>query len=170
MGAWGAGLYSGDFALDLRSAIGAVTRLPYDGDRLAEILCQTEPRASNDPDDEDHTTFWLVVADQFARRGVVCQRVRDQALTIIDGGRDIATHEKLGMSAANLKKRRKMLEEVRARITTAGSRPRSVLKRPQAFLISDISLANGLGVDAIPGKPKLQQVPTIPGIERILVS
>ena len=74
MGVWNPGLYSGDFALDLRSAIRAIARLPEDGDRLLDILCGTEPAAANNPQDEDHTTFWLVAADQFARRGIVSDR------------------------------------------------------------------------------------------------
>ena len=68
MGLWGTGLYSSDFAMDLRSTVGAVARLPFDGDRLVEILSETEPTAAGNPDDEQHTTFWLVVADQFAKR------------------------------------------------------------------------------------------------------
>ena len=47
MGVWSSGLYSGDFALDLRSTIRAVSRLPYDGDKLIEILCETEQTAAN---------------------------------------------------------------------------------------------------------------------------
>ena len=68
MGTWGTSLYAGDFAMDLRSTISAVAHLPFDADRLLEILCESEPDAANNPDDEDHTIFWLVVADQFAKR------------------------------------------------------------------------------------------------------
>ena|SRR2546428_3727841 len=84
MGVWGTGLYSGDFAMDLRATIGAVARLPFDRDRLVEILCETEPAAANNPNDEEHTTFWLIVAAQFAKRRIVCDRVRDTAFRIID--------------------------------------------------------------------------------------
>ena len=84
MGVWGAGLYSGDFAMDLRSTIGAITRLPFDGDRLMDILCESEPTAANSSDDEDHTIFWLVIPDQFAKRAIVCDRVREKALRMID--------------------------------------------------------------------------------------
>ena len=63
MGVWGAGLYSGDFAMDLRPGARAVTRLPFDGDRLLELACSLEPEAAKNPEDEDHTTFWLVGAD-----------------------------------------------------------------------------------------------------------
>ena len=44
MGVWATGLYAGDFALDLRSTIAAVAKLPFDGGRLLEILCKSNPR------------------------------------------------------------------------------------------------------------------------------
>jgi hypothetical protein len=137
VGVWGAGLYSGDFAMDLRSTIGAVARLPFDSDKLVDILCETEPTVANNLDDVDHTTFWLVVADQFAKRGIVCDRARDKALVIIESGVDLAMQEKLGMNPSGLRKRRKTLEELRLRITAppARSGPRPVLKKPQAFLM-----------------------------------
>jgi hypothetical protein len=137
MGVWGAGLYSGDFAMDLRSTIRAVARLPFDGDRLIEILSETAPTAANNPDNEDHTTFWLVVADQFAKRAIICDRARQRAVTIIDAGSDLAMLAKLGMSPSDLSKRRKLLQEVRVRLTDPPARrgPRSVLKQPQSFLM-----------------------------------
>jgi hypothetical protein len=136
MGAWGVGLYSGDFAQDLRGAIRAVARLPFDNDRLVDILCETEPTAANKQNDEDHTTFWLVVADQFSKRGIACDRVRDKAIAIIDGGSDLAMLEKLGMDPSGLKKRRQMLDELRLRLAApVGARRGSVLKKPQAFLM-----------------------------------
>ncbi len=137
MGVWGTGLYSGDFAMDLRGTISAVARLPFDGEKLVDILCETEPAAANNPNDEDHSIFWLIVADQFAKRAIVCDRARDKALAIIESGADIALQEKLGMDPPGLRKRRKMLEEVRARIAAPplSGRPRAVLKKPQALLM-----------------------------------
>ena len=64
MGAWGIGLYSGDFARDLKATISAVCRLPLDEESLVEAVCGSEASAAADPADEDHTIFWLVVADQ----------------------------------------------------------------------------------------------------------
>ena len=137
MGVFGAGLYSGDFAMDLRGAIGAVSRLPFDGDKLADILCETEPGAAEHPDDEDHTTFWLVAADQFAKRGIACGRVRERALAIIDNGSDLDILEVLGMSPSDLRKRGKILADLRVRLVAppVDSRPRLVLKKPQAFVM-----------------------------------
>jgi hypothetical protein len=137
MGVWGSGLYSGDFAADLRDAIRAVARLPFEGDKLVDILSGIEPTAANNPNDDEHTTFWLVLGDQFAKRGIACETVRDKALKIIDGGTDLAVLTKLGMEPALLRKRQELLTELRDRIEAAPRRDkvRTVLKKPQPFLM-----------------------------------
>jgi len=137
MGTWGAGLYSGDFAMDLRSTIGAVARLPFAGDELLKILSDSEPSAANDQHDEDYTSFWLVVADQFDKRAIVCDRAREEALRIIDSGSDLALLTKLGMRPQDLKKRQQMLADLRTRLIARPgvAKPRAVLKQPQAFLM-----------------------------------
>jgi hypothetical protein len=38
MGAWGVGLYSTDMAADMRAVVKAVLRLPYEEDRIVQIL------------------------------------------------------------------------------------------------------------------------------------
>ncbi|MFC5740792.1 hypothetical protein [Dyella tabacisoli] len=122
--------------MDLRTTVGAVARLPYDADRLVDILCETEPGAANDSTHEDHLTFWLIVADQFAKRGIVCDRVRENALQIIDNGADIARLQELGMNEPGLRKRRNQLQNVRTRIAAANAaKPRAVLKKPQPLLM-----------------------------------
>jgi hypothetical protein len=137
MGVWGAGLYSGDFAADLRDAIRAVARLPFEADKLVEILVSIEPTAANSSDDEEHTTFWLVLADQFAKRSIACERVRDTALRIIDDGTDLAILARLGMQPTFLRKRQQVLAELRERLEAAAHhhKRRSVLKKPQPFLV-----------------------------------
>jgi hypothetical protein len=122
--------------MDLRSTISAVSRLPFVPDRLVEILCDSEPGAARDSMDEDHTTFWLVVADQFAKRGIVSDRVRNKALEIINRGLDLSALQKLGMSPSDLRKRKKMLDELHSRlIAPTASKARPVLKSPQPFLM-----------------------------------
>jgi hypothetical protein len=138
MGAWASGLYSGDFAMDLRGTIGALLRLPFEIDRIVEMVCEAERRAATDPQNEDHTVFWLVLADQFVKRGIVNSGVRDRALAIIDDGSDLAMHSRLGIDPAGLKKRGKMLAELRARLAApppSNAKERSVLKHPQPFLM-----------------------------------
>ena len=136
MGAWGLGLYSSDFAQDLRGAIQAVARLPSEPDRLLELFCETERQAANDPADADHTVFWLVVADQFAKRGIDCAKARDRARAIISEGLDLAAMSSLGMDEKSLGKRRAMLANLESQIATAPpSKPRAVLKAPQKLLL-----------------------------------
>jgi len=132
MGVWGTRLYSGDFALDLRTTVAAVARLPYDGEKLATILAENESAAANNPADPDHTTFWLILADQFAKRGISCDRVRAKALEIIDSDLDIHSLAKLGMSSPDQAKRLKTLAELRTRLLNPPQRirPRLVLKSP----------------------------------------
>src|SRR5437588_6578601 len=115
MGTWGTGLYAGDFARDLRPAVGAVGRLPLDEDALVDALCEAEGSAATNPADEDHTVFWLVVADQFEKRGIFSGRVRERGLDIIDGGKDAAIMQALGMKAADIRQRGRKLAELRAR-------------------------------------------------------
>ena len=100
MGAWGAGLYSSDIAADMRATIKSVLRLPFDEDRIVDILRDCERHAANDPNNEDHATFWLVLADQFEKRGVAHAPTREKAITIIDRGDDLTMMEKLGMVGA----------------------------------------------------------------------
>ena len=135
MGNWGTSLYAGDFAADLRSTIRAVVRLPFDPDRLADIIGDTEPGAATDSDDEDYTTFWLVLADQFARYGLKSRRVLDTAVEIIDSGRDLDVQRRLGQRAAGLRTRSRILAALRDRLTNP-QKPaaRRVVGRPEPFV------------------------------------
>ena len=135
MGAWGTGLYSGDFAMDLRGTIRAVARLPFSADRLVDVLCDAEPGAARSSVDYDHTVFWLVVADQFAKRGIDSPRARETALSIIDEGRDRGAMAALGMPEPDLRRRDRMLAELRGSLVSAPPpKSRTTLKKPQPYL------------------------------------
>ena len=137
MGTWGTGLYSGDFAADLRGVVGAATRLPLDEEGLVKALCDAEKSVAENPADEDHTVFWLVLADQFEKRGIFSARVRDMALAIIDGEKDAAMMQKLGMKPPDLRKRAKKLAELRARIIAqpTTSKPRKTMAGPEPYVL-----------------------------------
>jgi hypothetical protein len=163
MGSWGTKLYSSDFALDLRPLIGAVARLPFDPDRLMEIICENEPAAAESAEDSDHSTFWLTVADQFMKRGIDCRTARERALAIIDDGTDLAMMARLGMSEKDLAKRRKMLSELRDRLAApAAKKLRTVLKAPQPLLMEagDVliyPMSNGHCINPyVPSKDRMQ--------------
>jgi hypothetical protein len=134
MGAWGPGLYSDDFALDLRATISAVCRLPIDGNEIVRLLCDLEP-ASQAPDDEDHTTFWLVLADQLHRRGIP-SNASIRAIAIIDDGSNLETLEQLGVTAAELRARQRKLGELRQVLADQPpTKQRKTLTRPQRLLL-----------------------------------
>src|SRR5262249_33617294 len=75
-------------------------------------------------------TFWLVLADQFAKRGVAHAPTREKAIAIIDRGDDLEMMEKRGMKLADLRKRGAKLAELRARLAAAPrvSKPRTAIK------------------------------------------
>lgn len=136
MGAWGIGLYSGDFAQDLRASVKAVARLPFASEKLLDLLRAAEPAAAHDAKDPDHTVFWLVTADQLSRRGIECRPARARALAIIDGGADLAAMAALGMDEKSLAKRRALLAELRARLAApAPEKKRAVLKAPEKIVL-----------------------------------
>jgi hypothetical protein len=131
VGAWGPGLYSDDFALDLKTTVSTMCRLPISGSEivrlLTELICVT-------PDDEAYTTFWLVVADQLHRRGIRSEAV-DRAVAIIEDGSDLRLLHHLGMAETDLRKREAMLRELREELTAPlPDRERRTLKKPQPFV------------------------------------
>ena len=141
MGAWGAGLYSSDMAADMRAVIKSVLRLPFDEDRIVDILRDCARHAADDSSNEDHTTFWLVLADQFEKRGVAHAPTCEKAITIIDRGDDLMMMEKLGMKQADLRKRDAKLTELRARLAAAlrRSKPRATIKTPEPTFLRSVS-------------------------------
>src|SRR5436853_6669624 len=136
MGAWAAGLYSSDIAADMRATIKSVLRLPFDEDRIVEILSDCERDAASDPGNEDHTTFWLVLADQFEKRGVAHAMTRDRAIAIIDGNDDLRMMESRGMKPADLKRRGAKLGDLRTRLASAPrfSKPRATISAPDVHV------------------------------------
>ena len=136
MGTWGTGLYSGDFAMDLRGTVGSVLRLPFDDAALLDAVRSTEAQAADNPDDPDHSNFWLVVADQFARRGVDCAEARERAIAIIDSGADLSAKKALGLDDKSLAVRAKNLRALREQLAqpVAPAKPRKTLKKPQPLI------------------------------------
>jgi hypothetical protein len=137
MGTWGTGLYSSDFGLDVRSVIKAISRLPFDEQRLTDIAVDAFSESARNQFDEDYTTFWLVLADQFHRRGIPAKQAFDTALDIIKNGKDIQVHQDLGMSDTGIRQRRRILAELQGRLEQpTSSKSRNVLKKPQSLLMS----------------------------------
>lgn len=136
MGTWAPGLYSDDFACDLRSLVASLARLPFHGDEILAELRRIE-MAADQTDDEKHTVFRLVTADQLFKRGIACETAMSKARSIIESGRDLAVMRDLGMSPHHLNIREKQLTKLATawRGPPPKSKPRKVLSKPQPFLL-----------------------------------
>ena len=136
MGTWGPGLYSNDIAKDLKSTVTAVARLPLDTNDLVDIIVSSFPEAANDANDEDHTTFWLVLADQFHRKGIVCRDVCDRAIAIVNSGKDLTMPSVTEMGAGDQRKREKALSKLRDQLAQpVPEKPRKTLRKPQPLIL-----------------------------------
>lgn len=137
MGTWGGGLYADDLASDLRSTLGALVRVPLDGDGLVEALVALDPEAATDPDHDEHTVFWLVVADQLHKRGIASPRAFAEAVRILDSGADMERLRSLDADPRLRREREKVLAELGARLRgPLPQKKRNTLKKPQAHLYS----------------------------------
>lgn len=128
MGTWGPGIYDDDFAADLRSSVALVCKVPFDGNRLTKILLELHHVTS---DTEDESIFWLVLADQFERRGIDCPSVANTALSIIQSGADLSRLKDQGADERFLNKRTSVLESLTTRLQSPRPiRARSSPKKP----------------------------------------
>ncbi|MCZ8062628.1 hypothetical protein [Silanimonas sp.] len=123
MGTWSAALYGDDDACDLRDTIALVAKLPRSGDQLFDLLRERELG-----DGDIAPALWVVVADQFERRGIACEAAFSRALQVIESGDDLAWLREAGMDEKDLKKRIAVLAEVEARLRA----PRPPKPRPKA--------------------------------------
>lgn len=124
MGYWGSGLYSNDYALDLRSTIGALARLPLPDDQLLEMLVEMEKPDALKGQSPDYEVFWLTAAQQFARKGIDSKIARERALSILAECEGELLQEWRPAAVE------KLVSEIRLR----PDRPRKTLKSPQPFL------------------------------------
>ena len=135
MGSWGLGLYQDDSASDLRSMIAILAKLPASGDGILQIILDNwnEPVGLGD---DAGPTFWLVVADQFERRGIACSKALDQALSAIDTGADLRDLEARGAQPGDLKKRAKLLSGLAKRFRSPRPpRPEPKRSKPPPLVV-----------------------------------
>jgi hypothetical protein len=135
MGSWGTGLYQDDVAVDLKDTIKLLAKLPASGDDILQILLENHDEGVSFEDDGG-PTFWLVVADQFERRGIACTEAINRALAAIDGGADLRDFERRDASPGDLRKRGKTLDALAERLRSPRPmRPRPTGTRPSPFVV-----------------------------------
>jgi hypothetical protein len=137
MGTWGPGLYANDTASDLKSTIAAVVRLPIAAPELVEMLVARDRDVAENPGDEDHIVFWLVLADQFHRLGLDVPGTFERARNLIRSGEDDRVMAALGMRPADRKKRAKALDILADRLSEpVRSSKRRCLSRPEPLVMT----------------------------------
>lgn len=136
MGTWGPGLYSNDTASDLKSTIAAVVRLPFSPPEIVSLLVSRDREVAENPDDEDHIVFWLVLADQLHRLGLDSPETFARARELALSGDDDRAMTALGMKAADRKKRANALSELADRLAQPVARTkRKPLSAPEPLLM-----------------------------------
>jgi hypothetical protein len=137
MGIWAVGLYSNDLGMDIRDSVKGIMRLPVDDQQLINLAIKVFKETAENDKDEEYTTFWLVLADQFHYHGIHAKRVFDIALDIINSGRDLENHRELGMSEADIGKRKKVLIKLKNKLEQPiPIKPRKVIATPQPLIMS----------------------------------
>lgn len=113
MGAWGTGLYSDDFALDVKSEfLDAINSgKPYR--EAFEELKKTYVDNTHD-DDPDIPVFWFVCADILWKKGRLDDDIKHTALAYIESNSDV---ERWNLESPALgKKRKAVLEKLKAKL------------------------------------------------------
>jgi hypothetical protein len=124
MGTWGLALYSDDTACDIRDAYRDLLGDGHEGAAATDALLAEYREALEDPDEA--SVFWLALADTQWRVGRLEPRVLDRALTVIDAGLDLRRWDE---APRDREKRAKLLDELRAKLTSKAPAPKRIPKR-----------------------------------------
>ena len=130
MGTWGTGLYQNDEAEDLKPLIGQLLKLPFSEDDIVARIVDWA-------DGEDSVDAFLILADQFEKRGIHHEATFQKALHIIESGADIARLRGLEMDERDLAARQKVLKTLAARLNAPRpAKPRKTLKKAKPLPVA----------------------------------
>lgn len=153
MGAWGPAIFSDDIAADIR---GEYRDLLEDqvpdreaSDRIIEAYCHLDS-------DEEHV-LWLALAATQSHLGRLDDRVRSEALDVIDSGRGLDLWDEAGEK--ELAKRVAVLAELREQLT-GPQVPRRTLRRPWRH-VTDLRAGDVLAYRVASGHLALFRVASI---------
>jgi hypothetical protein len=124
MGAWGTALFSDDTARDVRDSYVDHVGDGLIGPEATKALLHEWSASLNDPDESP--VFWLALAVTQWRCGRLEGHVLQQALNVIDSGSDLARWE---TGSQDFKKRKAVLEKLRAQLTSPQPPQRHIPKR-----------------------------------------
>jgi len=136
MGAWGGGLYDGDFALDLKGTIKAVLRAPLSDDEMLAELWTSLGKGAGEMDALD---YWVVLADQLEREGIHRPDIFEHAIAIIEAGEDLTMLKELEAEANTIAERRRETTKLLVRLRA----PRPAKKRRPLKTLQPLLLERG---------------------------
>lgn len=127
MGSWGAGLYDDDDACDVRDEIASML-LAKPNTSTDALLASLRRKFgySADLTLDNCPTFWMVIADQFCKRGIESKIAMTLALAAIDTGADLKDLEARGMDKRGLRARASVHRKLRQRLAN----PQQACRKP----------------------------------------
>lgn len=153
MGSWGTGLYQDDEADDLKDTIKLLSKMPANGEKIIDILLDMSEHGG-DIKSEGGPLFWLVVADQFAKKGIVSELAVSKARDIIDSEIDLNDLKARGLDETGIKSRKKVYEKILLNIENPKSPDKRKVAKNPPRMIADIGdvyafpAMNGTGFNA----------------------
>jgi hypothetical protein len=124
MGTWGTGLYSDDTACDVRNDYKDILGEGMAEPEATERLIEQWKDALSDPDSA--SVFWLALADVQWTLGRLQEKVKREALAVIEDGSDLARW----LPDRKLERQRKaVLERLRQKLNSAQPAEKKVKKR-----------------------------------------
>ena len=124
MGAWGTAVFSDDTACDVRDGYVDLLGDGLSGPEATKKLLREWSEALKDPDEAP--VFWLALAATQWKYGRLEPQVLQQALSAIDVGSDLPRWE---VGSKDYRKRRAVLEKLRAQLTSSQPPAERVPKR-----------------------------------------
>jgi hypothetical protein len=139
MGTWGVGIFSDDFAADIR---GEWRDALADGVADAEATATLIARFRADALDPDEAVvFWCALAAAQSETGRLAPTVRDKAVALIDAGGDIERWREASDGLA--RQRARVLARLRAKLLGSQPKPKRVRRPPLLavrFEVGDVIL------------------------------
>jgi hypothetical protein len=126
MGTWGAGIFSGDTACDVRCAYRMALEEGLDDQAAQQRVLDEFADHLNDDIWNDGPLIWLALAKTQWQLGRLDEQVKAEALAVIDQGRDLATWEGSDLYGY----RRAVLGRLRRQLTTPPP-PRKPIRPPR---------------------------------------
>jgi hypothetical protein len=124
MGAWGTAVFSDDTACDVRDNYIDLLDDGLSGPEATEKLVGAWSKSLEDPD--EGPVFWLALAATQWRFGRLEPHVLKKALSAIDDGSDLARWD---VGSKDFRKRRSVLDRLRAQLTSSQRPERRIPKR-----------------------------------------